>query len=43
MLERLIILKEVTIEATKLRTLRVKKPIIKKIKAKLRILTEEDI
>ena len=30
-------------EAIKLRTLRVKKPIIKKIKAKLKISVEEDI
>ena len=37
------ILKEVTIEAIKLRTLRAKKPIIKGVKAKLKILTKEDI
>ena len=30
-------------EATKLRILRVKKPIIKKTKAKPKILTEEDV
>ena len=37
------ILKEVTIEAIKLRTLRAKKPIIKGVKAKLKILAKEDI
>ena len=37
------ILKEATIEAIKLRILRVKKPTVKGIKAKLKILTEEDI
>ena len=37
------ILKEITIEAIKLRILRAKKPIIKGVKAKLKILTEEDI
>ena len=36
-------LKEVTIEAIKLKTLRAKKPTVKGIKAKLKILTEEDI
>ena len=36
-------LKEATIEAIKLRTLRVKELIIKRIKAKPKILTEEDI
>ena len=35
--------KEVTIEAIRLRTLKAKKLIIKKAKAKLKILTEEDI
>ena len=30
-------------EATKLRTLRVKKPIVKEVKAKLKILIKEDI
>ena len=30
-------------EATRLRTLRVKEPIVKEIKAKLRILVKEDI
>jgi hypothetical protein len=30
-------------EATRLRTLRAKKPIVKKVKAKLKILAEEDI
>ena len=30
-------------EAIRLRTLRVKKPIVKGVKAKLKILTEEDI
>ena len=37
------ILKEVTIKAIRLRTLRAKKLIVKKVKAKLKILTEEDI
>ena len=37
------ILKEATIEAIKLRTLRAKKPIIKGVAAKLKILAEEDI
>ena len=37
------ILKEATIEAIKLRILKAKEPIIKKIKAKLKILAEEDI
>ena len=37
------ILKEATIEAIKLRILRAKKPIVKKIEAKLKILAEEDI
>ena len=37
------ILKEVTIEATRLRTLRAKELTVKGVKAKLRILTEEDI
>ena len=35
--------KEVTIEAIRLRTLRAKKPIIKGVKAKLRILVKENI
>ena len=35
--------KEATIKATRLRTLRVIKPAIKKVKVKLKILTEEDI
>ena len=37
------ILKEVTIKAIRLRTLRAKKLTVKGIKAKLKILTEEDI
>ena len=37
------ILKEATMEAIKLRTLRVKELIIKGVKAKPKILTEEDI
>ena len=37
------ILKEVTIEAIRLRTLRAKELIIKGVEAKLKILTEEDI
>ena len=37
------ILKEVTIKAIRLRTLRAKELIIKGVKAKLRILIEEDI
>ena len=37
------VLKETTIEAIKLRILKAKEPIIKKIKAKLKILAEEDI
>ena len=37
------ILKEVTMEAIRLRTLRAKKPTVKKIKTKLKILVEEDI
>ena len=37
------ILKEVTIEAIRLRTLRVKKPTVKGVKAKLKISAEEDI
>ena len=36
-------LKEVTMEAIKLRTLRAKKPTVKEVKAKLRILVKEDI
>ena len=36
-------LKEITIEAIKLRILRAKEPIIKGAKAKPKILTEEDI
>ena len=36
-------LKEATIEAIRLRTLKAKKLIIKEIKAKPKILTEEDI
>ena len=37
------ILKEVTIEAIRLKTLRAKELIVKGVKAKLKILTEEDI
>ena len=37
------ILKEVTIEATRLKILRAKKPIVRGVKAKPKILTEEDI
>ena len=37
------ILKEATIEAIRLRTLRAKKLIVKGAEAKLKILTEEDI
>ena len=37
------ILKETTIEVIKLRISRVKKPIIKEVKAKPKILVEEDI
>ena len=37
------ILKEATIEAIKLRILRVKKPIVKGVKAKPKILVEGDI
>ena len=37
------VLKETTIKATKSRALRVKELIIKEIKAKLKILTKEDI
>ena len=37
------ILKEATIEAMRLRTLRVKELIVKETKAKLKILVEEDI
>ena len=37
------ILKEVIIEAIKSKTLRAKKPIIKGVKAKLKILVEEDV
>ena len=36
-------LKEATIEAIRLRVSKTKKPTVKKIKAKLKILTEEDI
>ena len=36
-------LKEATIEATKLRILRAKEPIVKGVKAKLKILIEENI
>ena len=36
-------LKEATMETIKLKTLRVKKLIVKKVKAKLRILAEEDV
>ena len=37
------ILKEATIKATRLRILRAKKPIVKGVKAKPKILIEEDI
>ena len=37
------ILKEATIEAIRSRTLRVKEPIVKEVKAKPKILIEEDI
>ena len=37
------ILKEVTMEAMRLRTLRAKELIVKGVKAKLKILAEEDI
>ena len=37
------ILKKVTIKAIKLRILRVKKPTVKGVEAKLKILAEEDI
>ena len=36
-------LKEATMEAIRLRTLRAKKPTVKEVKAKLRILAEEDV
>ena len=36
-------LKEATIEATKLKILRAKEPIVKRIKAKPKILAEENI
>ena len=37
------ILKEITIEAIRLRILKVKKPIVKKVEAKPKILIKEDI
>ena len=43
MLKRPKILKEVTMEAIKLRIFKAKKPTVKKAEAKLRILAEEDI